>query len=118
MLPRPAASIRGAQWFLLGFAPRGDSISRGAPGRPPVRAAEFLWGWRAPRTDSLELMRVAAPGVAGVAVSGAWRADTLRGHAKAYAEAANAYVIRYNCRSPEAADAAARRVRDLVAAEP
>jgi len=74
---RVAASIHGTNWLVLGFAPGGDSTIRVTPWSRRVRAAEFLWAWRAPSPDSLQLIRFAALSV-GLSLRGTWQGDTLR----------------------------------------
>jgi len=121
LLPRPAASTHGEQWYSIGFAPRGDSVSREPSSTRPVRMASFLWGWRAPTADSVALIRFAALSV-GLSIHGEWLGDTLRGRAHGYSDVvspdsdprSNAYGVRYNCESTTAVQDARRALADLV----
>jgi hypothetical protein len=121
LLGRSVGSLHGKEWYGLDFAPGAESAVREKSGGSLVRLADFLWAWRAPQPDSLELIRVAALSE-GLSVTGTWRGDTLRGRAHAYSDVispetdprGNAYAVRYDCSAPTGATTAAHTLHMLL----
>ena len=121
LLPRLEGSVNGEGWFSVGFAPTGDSTSKPTRTSRAVRVAEFLWVWRAPTSDSLQLIRFAFLSV-GLSVAGRWDSDTLRGRVHGFSDVfapdddpcANAYAVRYNCVAPRADQLAPQALRAFL----